>query len=414
MRTPLLYLALALALPATAADFPRFRPAEIDKHAGEICYAVCVADVDGDKKPDIVVATEDAVLWYANPSWEKHTIIKGVTERDNVCIQPHDIDGDGRIDFALGAGWRPPDTVKPSTLQWLGRDAGGVWKVHPIKFDEPSMHRHRWGDVLGTGKKQLVVAPLQGRGTKGPNWGDGAGVKILVYSVPDDPTRPDWPVQVADDGLHTVHNLQLVRSPKADAPEFIYAAAREGIFSIFRSKARASWIRVPVGPNGVDRTGARGAGEIKVGAPPGEGFAIATIEPFHGNQVVVYTNDARDPLVSREVVDEPVTWGHALWWADLDGDGGDDLIVGQRDPNPKGGKNPVGPGVWAYQVSLGPPENGVRRRIFTRHDIDDGGIAVEDLVVADLNADGRPEIIAVGRATHNVKIYWNEGMNAKP
>ena len=40
--------------------------------------------------------------------------------------------------------------------------------------------------------------------------------------------------------------------------------------------------------------------------------------------------------------------------------------------------------------------------------VDDGGMATEDLAVADLNGDGRPEIVAVGRATGNVKIYWNE------
>jgi hypothetical protein len=40
--------------------------------------------------------------------------------------------------------------------------------------------------------------------------------------------------------------------------------------------------------------------------------------------------------------------------------------------------------------------------------IDDGGIAVEDVQIADLNGDGKPDIIASGRATHNVVIYWNE------
>jgi hypothetical protein len=40
--------------------------------------------------------------------------------------------------------------------------------------------------------------------------------------------------------------------------------------------------------------------------------------------------------------------------------------------------------------------------------IDDGGMATEDLTVADLNGDKQPDIIASGRATRNVKIYWNE------
>ncbi len=115
---------LCLALPAAAAEFPKFEAQEIDPHAGNVVYAVTVADVNGDRKPDVVAVTEDAVVWYENPGWTKHDIIRKATARDNVCIQPHDIDGDGRVDFALGAGWRPPDTKNPSTLQWLGPRRG--------------------------------------------------------------------------------------------------------------------------------------------------------------------------------------------------------------------------------------------------------------------------------------------------
>ena len=46
---------------------------------------------------------------------------------------------------------------------------------------------------------------------------------------------------------------------------------------------------------------------------------------------------------------------------------------------------------------------------FDRHVLDDGGVAVEDLVAADLDGDGRPDVVAGGRASHNVKIYWNLG-----
>jgi hypothetical protein len=35
-------------------------------------------------------------------------------------------------------------------------------------------------------------------------------------------------------------------------------------------------------------------------------------------------------------------------------------------------------------------------------------IACEDLLPADLDGDGDLDIIASGRATHNVVVYWNQ------
>ena len=43
-----------------------------------------------------------------------------------------------------------------------------------------------------------------------------------------------------------------------------------------------------------------------------------------------------------------------------------------------------------------------------KSEIDPGGVAVEDLTAGDLNGDGKIDLIAVGRATQNVRIYWNE------
>jgi hypothetical protein len=44
-----------------------------------------------------------------------------------------------------------------------------------------------------------------------------------------------------------------------------------------------------------------------------------------------------------------------------------------------------------------------------KHILDAKGLGSEDLICADLNGDGRIDIIGVGRSTKNVKIYWNEG-----
>ena len=41
--------------------------------------------------------------------------------------------------------------------------------------------------------------------------------------------------------------------------------------------------------------------------------------------------------------------------------------------------------------------------------VDDNATACEDLCLADLNGDGKLDIVVAGRATHNLKVFFNEG-----
>jgi hypothetical protein len=113
----------------------------------------------------------------------------------------------------------------------------------------------------------------------------------------------------------------------------------------------------------------------------------------------VYTEpDDPKSLWDRHVIDEELKWGHAVSFADLDGDGNDELIIGVRDD---GGKERRG--VRIYKAL---DDKGAK---WSRQIVDAGGIAVEDLAAADLDGDGRIDVVAVGRQTHNVRIYWNQG-----
>ena len=94
----------------------------------------------------------------------------------------------------------------------------------------------------------------------------------------------------------------------------------------------------------------------------------------------------------RTVIDDAITGGHAVAWADFDGDGDDELVAGWRDG---------AYGLARYRIG---GDGSLRSR-----QLIDRGVAVEDLVVADINSDGRPDIVACGRATGNIRLFINDG-----
>ena len=356
----------------------QFRAEQIAADFG-VGYAVTTGDVNGDGRTDILAINATDLVWFQAPAWEKHVMLAaGATVADNVTIAAHDIDRDGRLDVALGAGWTRQNT---GTLQWVRQNAPGAtpaWEVFPIGAEQ-SLHRIRWADVDGDRNLELIVAPLQGKGSTAPNW-DGPGARLLVFRPPANPRTDPWPMEVATEANHIQHNI-LPLNLDADAQEEIITASKEGLHAMKRA-AGGTWSRTLIGEGA--------PGEVRLGRVGGRRM-LATVEPWHGKSIVVYAD--RPGVWSRAVIESELTGGHALGWADFDGDGSDELAAGWRDA-PK-------PGVAIYAVDR---EGALKSKTV----IDDGGMATEDLVVADLNGDKRPDIVASGRATRNVKIYWNE------
>ncbi len=153
------------------------------------------------------------------------------------------------------------------------------------------------------------------------------------------------------------------------------------------------------------RAPAESAGEVRDVAFPGSLGGLATIEPMHGNQVVwhpvEYPQQAQPGIESwyeHIVVDDTLAEGHALACADFLGTKRlQQIVAGWRMPD----KNKK-VGIKLYSPLEEYPYE--KWKSFT---IDDNQMACEDLKVADLDGDGRPDIIASGRATHNLVVYWN-------
>jgi VCBS repeat protein/aldos-2-ulose dehydratase/isomerase family protein len=391
MRYAKLYLHLTFIggcyFSTNAQDLSKsFRKQVIDSNI-QIGYGIAIGDVDGDKKPDVILADKKQIVWYRNPDWRKTVIAENLTESDHVCVAAADLDGDSKVEIAVGAQWNPGETsddTKSGAVFFLQRpaDENGKWQPMALHH-EPTVHRMKWVR-LANNKFYLVVAPLHGRGNK---QGEGAGAKILAYEFKKN--SANWPVIVLDSALHLTHNF----APEMDAKgslRGINIASKEGIIYVQRgvertavtnSKARSIRSTAP-------------AGEISLSHLSRSNFQMATIEPMHGNSVVIYNGTSGNMI--RTVLDSTLKEGHGLAVADLFNSGTEQVIAGWRQPDVDGKT-----GIKIYHRT-GPNST------WQTSWLDQNGVAVEDLQVIDLNEDGRPEIIASGRATHNVVIYWNE------
>ncbi len=385
--------AIVLIVSSLTADplIPRFRAVTVDTNV-TVGYGVTVADVDGDGGPDIVLCDAKQIAWYRHPKWEKHVIAENLTPQDHVCVAAADIDGDGKAEIAVGAGWNPGDTVNSGALFCLEPPADRTARWMPIRLPhEPTMHRIRW--VKDSQGWALWSVPLHGRGNKD---GQGAGVRIQRLRPATDRRQP-WTVETVSDQWHKTHNFDPVIRAGASSVNEVLVGSAEGAFRGMLAGAGAagaaggpvSWTQVGGPDNG-------GVGEIRsLGDAAGSAVGIS---PMHGNQLVVFHPPAPGAQAPgrREVVDDGLIDGHALACGDLLGIGQPQIVAGWRA---MGRPRSVKVGVALYV-----PVAGRWMKVW----VDDDGMACEDLALADLDGDGRLDIVASGRSTHNLKVYFNE------
>ena len=328
----LLIITLIVGAQSTCASEPDFQEQELSTKL-RVGYAVRLIDMNADKRLDICIVDSKRILWLENPHWTEHVLIEDKTKTDNVCFAPHDINGDGHLDFAVGADWTV-NTKAGGTIQWItgGGSLTGPWKGHPIG-SEPTVHRMRFADCDGDGRPELFVLPLMGRNTSRPHFQEH-GVRILSFAIPKDPVNGPWVPEVVDDSLHVTHNFwptDLNKDGKTD----LLVVSFEGVH-LFQRQGKNRWSKHLIGVGDQQSSPNRGASEIRHGKFGSGKDYIATIEPWHGNQVVVYTPPAGSDDITkvqwdRHVLDKNLKWGHAVFCANLDDDPHQELVIGVRD-----------------------------------------------------------------------------------
>lgn len=374
METLTMRFFLILAIAATAFAQAKFQAHEVATglRGG---YQVVIADMNHDGKPDLLTVASNLteVAWFENPGWQKHVIVSDIKQPINLAVVKNDKSG---VQIVLAHEFSPNAKQSIGTVSLLESTADPNAPYKRTDIDKiPTAHRIRMLNGL------VINAPLTDAEAVAPDY---RGHSPLVFYKPG-----EWKRQLitdADDGvLHCIYPVDW----DGDGKQQLLTASFQGVFLIRQTKD-GKWERTKLVSGSPDPWPKGGASDVAVGKMRNERF-LATIEPWHGNMVAVYTKENGE--WKRQVIDSAITDGHVLLTADLDGNGRDVIIAGWR--------RGTGTNVNLYRFV------GTQ---WVKSKIDDGdGMAAAGCAVGDLNGDGKLDVACIGTATANLKWYENLG-----
>jgi hypothetical protein len=349
-------------------------------------YQVVAVDINHDGKVDLIGlgSGADSLVWYENPSWAPHVM---VSASRMINAAAADLDGDGIPEIALAYGFSPNPANSTGNLAILhsNGDVKAPWSLKEID-QVPAAHRVRFADLAGNGHKVLVLAPILNAQAKGFADPDHSPTPLLMY-------RPgDWKREVIpQENKGVVHGL-LAFDWYGNGRQDILTAGYSGVF-VHSLGNGEKWKHLEIAAGSPAEWPNGGAGEIAVGKIRGKQF-FATIEPFHGNMVVVYMQDAQGRY-QRNVIDTSLVNGHTLTLVDVDGNGIPEIVAAGSGSRA---------GLFFYRASDATGQKWQKMLM-------DNDISAQSCATADIKRKGRSnDVICIdNRGANALKWYEYEG-----
>ncbi len=361
----LLWMQAGLSAPETLAN---------DLRGG---YQVLAVDLNRDGRVDLVALASglDHLDWFENPggrggTWKRHVIAGGLKQMINVAAK--DLDGDGIPELLVAHEFANIPALSKGlvTLFEHEGDPRGAWKRREVEARSTS---HR----LKVANGEFVNAPLANAKAEPPEY--RAAVPLVVYRGKE--LKPEV-ISTAERGV--MHGLSVVDF-NGDGREDILTASFAGL-AVYLGQKDGSYRRRFLHKGSEAAWPRSGSSEIVVVRRGQKDFWIASIDPWHGNELAVYEKG------ERRVIDGKFVEGHTVLAVDLDGDGVDEIVYGSRK---EGGMvkaaryDSVGK-AWKVETVL------------------EGKMATNACVAMDGDGDKRPDIACIGGATQNLMVWWNE------
>jgi hypothetical protein len=342
-------------------------------------YQVVPFDVNRDGRKDLIALASgmSELVWFENPSWTRHVLATGMSRMINLAA----CEGVNEIVVAQAFENQPAKSLGIVSLLTPGADRTQPWSVREIDR-LPTSHRLRCADIEGTRREVIVNAPLAGSNASPPEYKDHIP---LVYYRPGEWKR----ILIGDQTEGVMHGI-FVTPWNRGRRDCVLTASFQGLHA-WCLEGKGTWRRTEIHKADPAAWPKSGASDVALGLLGRKRF-LAAIEPWHGNQVAIYTQARAGGAWTRQVIDDTLVDGHTIVTVDLDQDSRMEIVAGYR------GK---GRSVLVYSAE---DTSGSKWR---RTVLDDGGMAAAACAAVDLNRDRRPDLACIGAATTNLKWYEN-------
>lgn len=372
LRFAALCVPALLLLQAQAEEPKALRFVRHELAAGEEYDSVVPAHFTGDGKMDLIAADPKTLDLFVRrgDGWERRVLRTTTPEQPSlfsITLQAVDLDGDGDLDLLTCDPHAGP-------LDWYENPGGDrPWKRHQIDFLK-NVHSQALQDLDGDGRPELVA------NTEG---------KLVWYSLPNDiraagPHREGAPEPgrwvrhtLTDDGVQgTPHYLNFAN---LDGKRRLFAATPDAGQLGWWEPGEPAWKRTTL------RT-MPGASHLRLADIDRDGRP----DLFYACGHTAGIGWLSGPDFQSDHVIDPATLAepHALALADVDGDGGLDVVAAARK---SGGLR-----LWRNDG----------HGHFTVQRVDERQLGM-DLRVADLDGDGDQDLVVAGAGANNLAWFEN-------
>lgn len=398
--TPLISLCFFATTSAQQANSIRFSEHLIaDNYA--YAYGIAAADFDGDGDLDLTSADytpHNRLYLFENAGtgdFKKHIIQKDDPER----LERHiigDVDGDGDLDVVIVKNLR-------GHLLWFENSGrlgdGKLWKRHVITTDLPGAYDVAVADFDQDGDLDVAASSwLLGNQFA---WFENDGTPAVdvwkKHMIEDDvgETRTMCTADFDGDG-----RIDLLGTGRNVSQVIWYQNQPQGKSVTWKKHLIDDQSRCPAHGHPADMDG---DGDLDVVMAlgffyrPGSGDKNASLER-EDNQIAWYENNGKPAAGSwqKHLIGQKFDDAFEAVAADLDGDGDMDVAATSW-------RNP---GRLAWFENHGDPKSG-----WTRHLLKNDWRSANQVIIADMNGDGRLDIVAGAEHGSNEVRWWrNEGL----